>query len=417
MSLPVEAGTLGVLLKGYPRISETFISNEIRLLEELGFKVRIISMRSPRETFAHASVGRIKARVDYLPERILSKHLPALCGHNICQAIRRPRPYRAALKLAWRRWRRTRKSATIKHLLQAGYLNHKLLRGSDCHHLHAHFAHSPTSVALFGSVMGGLSFSFTAHAKDIYTSDPQQLAEKAAAARFVATCTAYNRDYLREIAPHVTTPVYLNYHGIDLHLFRHNERNPDAVAPFHILTVARLTPKKGLGTVYRALRLLKDRGIAFRHTLIGDGEQKAEILDLRRKLGLEAESTLLGTRPHEDVCRCFQEADLFVLGCELARNGDRDGIPNVILESMAMGVPVVTTRFSAIPEAIRSAHNGLLVEPERPTEMAEAMITALTQSTLRAQMIANGLQTVTERFDNRVLVKELATLFKRHCEL
>jgi glycosyltransferase involved in cell wall biosynthesis len=310
-----------------------------------------------------------------------------------------------------------RKSATIKHLLQAGYLSHKLLRGSDCLHLHAHFAHSPTSVTLFSSLMSGLSFSFTAHAKDIYTSDPQQLAEKAAAARFIATCTAYNRNYLRTIAPQVTTPIYLNYHGIDLNLFRHIKRDPAAKAPFRILTVARLTPKKGLLTVYRALRLLKDRGVAFRHTLIGDGEQKAEILDWRRALDLEAESTLLGTRPHEDVHRCFQDADLFVLGCQRASNGDRDGIPNVILESLAMGVPVVATHFSAIPEVIRSPTNGLLVEPEQPAAMAEAMLTALTQRELRAQMIANGLQTVRQHFDNRILVAELARLIKRHSTL
>ena len=134
-----------------------------------------------------------------------------------------------------------------------------------------------------------------------------------------------------------------------------------------------MTPKKGLKTVYQALRRLKDQGVAFRHTLIGDGEQKPEIEALRRRLGLEDETRLLGTRPHEDVCRCFRTADLFVLGCEEASNGDRDGIPNVILESMAMGVPVVATRFSAIPEVIDSEHNGLLVKPGQPAAMAAAM--------------------------------------------
>ncbi len=190
MPLPAESGTLGMILKGYPRISETFISNEILLLEQRGFRIHIISMRSPREAFTHDSVRRIRARVDYLPETIIGKRLPALCWHNLMQALRFPRRYAAALSMAWRRWRRTRKSATIKHLLQAGYLCHKLLKGSGCRHLHAHFAHSPTSVAFFSHLLSGRPFSFTAHAKDIYTSDPRQLAEKAGAARFVATCTA-----------------------------------------------------------------------------------------------------------------------------------------------------------------------------------------------------------------------------------
>jgi glycosyltransferase involved in cell wall biosynthesis len=414
MSLPAESGTLGMILKGYPRISETFISNEILLLEQLGFRIRILSMRSPREPFTHASVRRIQARVDYLPETIISMRLPALAGHNLLLAARSPKRYAAALKTAWRRWRRTRKSATIKHLLQAGYLCHKLLRGSDCVHLHAHFAHSPASVAFFSHLLSGLPFSFTAHAKDIYTSDPRQLAEKAAAARFIATCTAYNRRYLEKIVDGRRTPIILAYHGIDLQLFKTDGHRTAPRPPYEILTVARLTPKKGLATVYQALRRLKDQGLAFRHTLIGDGEQKPEIEALRRRLGLEAETRLLGTRPHEDVRRCFRGADLFVLGCEQAANGDRDGIPNVILESMAMGVPVVATAFSAIPEAIESDHNGLLVECARPDAMAAAMRRGLEDPDLRRGLIANGLETVRTRFDNQRLVGTLAAGYRQH---
>ena len=417
MSLPVESGTLGMILKGYPRISETFISNEILLLERMGFDIRIISMRSPREKFTHASVRRIKARVDYLPEQIIDKRLPALVWHNVCQAFRYPRSYATAVRLAWRRWRRTHKSATIKHVLQAGYLCHKLLRGSTCRHIHAHFAHSPSSVAMFASLMSGLPFSFTAHAKDIYTSDPRQLAEKAAAAKFITTCTAYNRDYLQSIVSETQSPVYLAYHGIDLRLFSQNGRKSDIEPPYHILTVARLTPKKGLVTVFKALRILKDQGISFLHTLIGDGEQKEELVALRRELDLESQSTFLGTLPHEEVRRCFLAADCFVLGCEQARNGDRDGIPNVILESMAMGVPVVATQFSAIPEAIQSEDNGLLVTPGQPREMAAAITKALFDQRLRVQLMDNGLKTVKERFDNRVLIEQLATVYNHHTNL
>lgn len=417
MSLPVESGTLGMILKGYPRISETFISNEILLLERMGFNIRIFSMRSPREKFSHASVRRIKARVDYLPEQFIDKRLPALCWHNVCQALRHPRSYALAARLAWRRWRRTRKSATIKHLLQAGYLCHKLLRGSSCRHLHAHFAHSPASVAMFTSLMSGLPFSFTAHAKDIYTSDPRQLAEKAAAAEFITTCTAYNRSHLQSIVSARQAPVYLAYHGIDLRLFSPNGRKSSTAPPYHILTVARLTPKKGLVTVFKALGILKDQGIRFRHTLIGDGEQKEELVALRRELELESQATFGGTRPHEEVRRCFLAADCFVLGCEQAPNGDRDGIPNVILESMAMGVPVVATQFSAIPEAIQSGDNGLLVAPGQAREMAAAIVKALQDQRLRARLIDNGLQTVRERFDNRVLIEQLATVYNHHTGL
>ena len=155
MSPPVDLPFLGMILKGYPRISETFISNEIRLLEKNGIPIHIFSMRRPRESFCHPSVRKIRARVDYLPETIISRRLPALLKHNFQLAARRPSEYAYALRLAVRRFRRTRKSATLKHLLQAGYLVNFGLAGRSIGHLHAHFAHSPTSVAMFSSLLSG----------------------------------------------------------------------------------------------------------------------------------------------------------------------------------------------------------------------------------------------------------------------
>ena len=178
MSPPADPPVLGLVLKGYPRISETFISNEIRLLERQGIGVHIFSMRRPRESFCHPSVKEIRASVDYLPETIISRRLPQLLKHNGQLAHRHSAAYAHALDLALRRFRRTRKSATIKHLLQAGYLVNAGLARHPIVHLHAHFAHSPTSVAMFSSLLSGRPFSFTAHAKDIYTSDRRQLCEK-----------------------------------------------------------------------------------------------------------------------------------------------------------------------------------------------------------------------------------------------
>jgi len=183
-----------MVLKGYPRISETFISNEILLLERLGFSIHLFSMRHPREPFTHHGVKEIRAAVDYLPERLLAS-LPRSLYHNFQLAVKKPRNYSRAFQTAVRRFLRTRKSATIKHLLQAGYLVNHFLPGRNVVHFHAHFAHSPTSVAMFASQLSGIPFSFTAHAKDIYTSNPEQLKEKISLARFVVTCTEYNRRY------------------------------------------------------------------------------------------------------------------------------------------------------------------------------------------------------------------------------
>ncbi len=404
---------LGMILKGYPRISETFISNEILLLEKLGFRIHIISMRQPRENFSHESVKQIKAKVDYLPETILLP-LPRFLYHNFLLACRQPRRYGEALQIMWRRFRRTRKKATIKHLLQAGYLVHRFLPGSGITHLHAHFAHSPTSVAMFASYLSGLPFSFTAHAKDIYTSDPAQLAEKIGLARFVVTCTEYNRRHLASLANGHKTPLHRLYHGIDLNLFAApDEMNVSPNPPYKILTVARLTEKKGLPTVYKALRLMRDRGLDFRHTLIGDGDDREKLEALIRELGLSDVTSLIGTRPHHEVLAQFRQSDLFVLGCQLTGSGDRDGIPNVFVESMAVGVPVVGTRVSAIPELIEHGETGLLVEPNRPDLLAEAMTSLLTDRKLRAQFIPEARAKVLRDFDNKALIQLLAEIYRR----
>jgi glycosyltransferase involved in cell wall biosynthesis len=402
---------LGMILKGYPRISETFISNEILLLEKLGFPIHLFSMRQPRENFTHQSVNRIQAAVDYLPETLL-RPLPRLLHYNCRLAAQRPGLYARALKMAFQRFLRTRKSATIKHLFQAGYLVRRLMPDRHIIHLHAHFAHSPASVAMFASLLSGLPFSFTAHAKDIYTSDPRQLRQKAALAKFVVTCTEYNRRHLMTLCKPGAGGIHRIYHGIDTRLFSYSADGISQVkAPYRILTVARLTAKKGLPTVYRALKALNDEGIAFEHTLIGDGEDREKILSVIKGLDLTHRTRWLGTQPHEVVLDHYKQAHLFVLGCEVAPNGDRDGIPNVLFESMAMGVPVVATRLSAIPELVENGKTGLLVAPGEPQQLAEAMLKMLTDEALRARVIPAARKRVLQDFDNQVLVKELATVF------
>jgi len=401
-----------MILKGYPRISESFISNEILLLEHQGIRIHIFSMRHPRESFTHKSVEQIRAQVDYLPERILAA-LPQFIFFNLIQAIKAPGTYIGAMVTAFRRFLRTRKSATIKHLLQAGYLVQKLLPGSDVVHLHAHFAHSPTSVAMFASQLSGIDFSFTGHAKDIYTSHPIQLREKMIRARFMVTCTEFNRKHLKQILGNGRAAVYRIYHGIDLNLFSGGKSNQSPEQPYHLITVARLVPKKGLPTVYRALKRMQRSGIEFEHILIGDGDDRDKILKLIQDLGLSNSCKWLGTLAHEQVLAYYRRSDLFVLGCEQAANGDQDGIPNVFVESLAMGLPVVSTQLSAIPELIGPGQTGLLVPPGDDREMTSAMLTLLADNELRARIIESGKERVARLFNNRKLIKELYQVYQR----
>ena len=402
---------IGYILKGYPRISETFISNEIYLLERLGFSLHLFSMREPRESFTHESVNQIRAAVDYLPSTLLVP-LPRLLYHNFKLARLRPETYSETFRLMLTRFRRSRKLATIKHLLQAGYLVQSLLPRTDVCHLHAHFAHSPTSVALFASKLCGLPFSFSAHAKDIYTSDQHQLREKISLAKFVVTCTEYNRRFLQRLVSDGPS-ISCVYHGIDAEFFSRSSAGREPAPPYRILSIARLVEKKGLSTVFRALRILLDQGYSLRYTLIGDGEERRLLLQKLDRLGLGGITTWLGTQPHHRVIDEYRKADLFVLGCEVASNGDRDGIPNVFLESMAMGVPVLGTRVSAIPELVEEGRTGLLVNPGEPEAMAKSMVKLLRDEELRHRIIDSARRRVREEFNNQGLIEKLATVFEK----
>ncbi len=407
--------TLAYILKGYPRISETFISNEILLLERLGFKMHLFPMRRPREYFCHDSVKQIQAAVDYLPTELLLD-LPRLIAPNILCSVKNPGVYRSALKLACRRFQRTRKIATFKHLFQGGYLAEKhLTKNPAIIHLHGHFAHSPTSVTMFAAHLSGLPFSFTAHAKDIYTSNPDQLREKIAHAEFVATCTRYNKHYLETINDAGSTPIHCIYHGIDIALFNHTTAKKECKPPYQLLTVARMTEKKGLPTVYRALKILADRHIPFKHYLIGDGDDRDQILQQIRALDLEDHCSWLGTRTHAEVIDFFNRSDVFVLGCEVAKNGDRDGIPNVLVESLAMGVPAVSTNVSALPEILIEGKTGITVEPRDTHAFADAIVNLLTDNQLRKTVRQGGKELVQNYFNNKKLITSLAAIFSsRH---
>lgn len=408
---------LGMILKGYPRISETFISNEIRLLEKRGVKIHIISMRKPRENFTHKSVKEIKADVSYLPSE-LDDCMEKLFGTTDMEAwLKDPRynvdhEYKQRADIIQERYSANKTDATLKHLLQAEYIIEKILPDSNITHIHAHFAHSPTSVARNVSLLSGLPFSFTAHAKDIYTQASEKIADKIGSAEFAVTCTGYNCKYLQNISPE-GKPIHKVYHGIDLSLFSSN-RTTEAKSPYNILTVARFTTKKGIPTILKALKELDSRGIDFNYRIVGEGDERKKTLEMVTELGISHRVEWLGTRPHEEVLEEYKKADLFTLGCEIAPNGDRDGIPNVLAESMAMSVPIVTTDISGIPELIENGKSGLLVSPKDHIAMADAMEKMLTDNKFRSLVIPAALKRVHKVFDNSYWIEKLFEVYESH---
>jgi glycosyltransferase involved in cell wall biosynthesis len=401
------------VLKRFPRLSETFIINEIRALERTGAVIEIVSLMHP-EAGEHQEIARdVAARIDYVPTGAISL-LARVASAHAQTALANPFGYVHALGAALRWSLDARKRMSLwKHFARAGYVA-AIARGRGHERMHAHFAHGPASVAHFASLMTGIPFSFTAHAKDLYLSRPASIARRAAGATFVATCTRYNVEYLeRVVAAEDRAKIQLVYHGIDLDAFaRRTERRGAAPELVEILSVGRLVEKKGMDDVLRAFWLLRKSGRRFRATIVGAGPMRAMLENMLDELDLRDSVALAGAMTHARLRQYFERADLFVLAPAIAADGDRDGIPNVLVEAAASGVPIVTTNVSGIPELVQHGKTGLLVEPRSPATLAWAMIDTIVRPGMAARRAAAAADRAAQHFNVWHNSRRLATLFE-----
>ena len=404
------AKIIGFILKGYPRLSETFIVNEILLLEKLGYRLHIFAMRNPGEAKVHDSVRRVRAKVTYIPDYFW-RFCFSFIGANVHLWWNRPGLYWPAFRFALRRSWRQRSSSTIKRFAQAAYLVQKSLPGTSVAHFHAHFSHGPTTVAYFAGWLTGMRYSFSAHAKDIYLQEHDFLREKIRRAQFVVTCTEFNRAYLARLGDE-GAPVFRVYHGNDLQMFKPERAQPSPARCPVILSVGRFVPKKGFPVLVRALQLLRQAGLHFRCCLIGGGPMKNELEKLALELGLQDWVTLLPQMSQTELLSYYRQADLFALACEVQDDGDRDGIPNVLVEAMAMGIPVVSTAISGIPELVENGVNGLLTPEKNPAALAAAIKTLLLQPELAQKLGAAGRAKVEREFDAHRNVEKIGELLR-----
>jgi glycosyltransferase involved in cell wall biosynthesis len=394
-------GPVIYVLKRYPRLTETFILNEIRAMERLGERLIIFSLLPPEAAPHHPMVAEVCAPVHSPPAR-LDAQVRRVLGAHARMLGAAPLRYLRTVGLALRRTLTSRHPMSLwRQFARAGVLA-ALCRRAGVRHIHAHFANAPTSVAHFAHRMSGIPFSFTAHAKDIYLARPRILRRHLHAAAFVATCTAYNADYLRQIAPGLDPRrVHLVYHGIDLQHFAALEAPPVRAGGrrARILCVGRLVPKKGHEDLLAACARLREQGVDFECEIVGDGPLRSALAAEALRLGLTERVRFSGSMTHRDLLGRYRQADLFVLAPRIAEDGDRDGIPNVIAEAMAVGVPVVASDVSGIPELVRHGQTGLLAPSRDPVALAAAMCRMLADAPLAATLARTARSVLAREFD------------------
>ncbi len=395
------------IVGGWPRLSETFILNEVIALERLGVRLRIFSIRDSRADPVHPRVAHVHASVTYLS---LRQHWKPALGANLRLFCGQPVRYCRALFQAMRH----RRWVVLRRFFQAGYLARSLFRDPVAH-VHAHFAHAPALVAMFVHELTGIPYTFTAHAKDIYVKTPLELLRaEAQQARAVVTCTEYNRRYLSSrIGAASNRKLHRIYHGLDLSQVQFRPPPAPGPEPPVILSVARLVEKKGLGDLILAADILRRRGRRFQVEVIGDGPQRQALENQVTELGLRDCVKLAGAQTYDRVCFAYQRASIFALPCVVAADGDRDGIPNVLLEAMGSGIPVVSTPVSGIPELIESERDGLLVPPNSPAMLADALDRLLTRPELSELLARAARAKIEAQFSIDRSSAQLLALFQR----
>ncbi len=391
---------IGYVVKCYPRFSETFIVNEIVAHEAAGVAIELFSLRPPTDGHFQDVIARVRAPVTYLPSEQPK-------GTSLWSAIGE---VAASSPGAWRALKRAH-GENVLNLYQALLLAREVRR-RGIGHLHAHFGNAAASVARLAAGLAGIPYTFTAHAKDIFheTVDPDDLRRMLADAAAVVTVSDYNRAFLRRNYRGAAARVHRIYNGLDLARFRF--RLPDE-RPRRVVAVGRLVEKKGFGSLIAACAVLAERGEAFECRIVGAGPLEAELRTEIERRQLGGMVQLLGPRPQEEVVRIIQEAAVFVAPCVAGADGNRDGLPTVLLEAMALGTPCVSTPVTGIPELVRDGTTGLIVPEHDPHALAAALVRLLDDPLLRVRLAKRGRRLIEAEFDIHRNADELRRTFGR----
>lgn len=399
-----------VLLKGYPRLSETFIAQELRGLELAGQPLHLVSMRHPTDTSRHPVHDEIEAPVSYLPEYLHHEPLRVL---RALGRVAGRRGFWQAARVFLGDLRRDPSRNRIRRFGQAAVLAAEW--PDDAGWLHVHFLHTPASVGSYASAMIGTGWTVSAHAKDIWTSPDWDLSAKLGHADWCVTCTRTGWAHLQSLSPRPDA-VHLSYHGLNLSRFGMWDgvpsRRDGSGNPVRLVSVGRLVPKKGYDVLLQALALLPaDLNWRFDH--IGGGPEIARLRPLADQLGLSARIAWRGALPQQDVLDLYRASDLFVLPSRITADGDRDGLPNVMVEAASQKLCCIGSNISGIPELFSNGENGLLVPPEDAVALAEVLTLAMRDPDLRARLGQAAEARVRRDFDAAASVRQLQELFSQ----
>ena len=399
---------IAIILKGYPRLSETFIAQEVRALEQRGIHIHLFSLRHPTDSTSHPVHSEIQAPVVYLPEYVKDDIFRVL---RAWWRVRRQEGYRKALRQLLRDFRRDFSSNRLRRFAQALVLADEVPDSIGLYY--SHFMHTPASVTYYASMINDIPWSISAHAKDIWTIPEWEKREKLASCKWLVTCTASNATHLRSLTDDADK-VSLLYHGLDFNRFDEhvgpasNRDGSDQSQTVELISVGRAVDKKGYDFLLDALAALPEE-LHWRFSHIGGGELLEKLKRQATMLGLEHRIEWLGALPQTEVLSFYRQADLFVLPSRISDDGDRDGLPNVLMEAQSQRLACLSTNISGIPELIVDRQTGWLVPQQDSKALCEALKKLITDPRLRQQLARAGFERLHREFSLDAGIDQLAT--------
>ena len=402
--------TIAYIAQSFPNLTATFIYREVFALRRMGFHVVTLSVRKP-------AIDKLSAEAKSLVDStryVIPFAWPAFITAHLYFLITHPIRYISTLLLVLTRpgEKPQNRLRTFLHFGGAIYLALEAKK-QKVQHIHAHFSVNAASSALVISRMLGITFSFTAH--NNFFTDQIILREKLKAAKFIVAISEYSRDFLLDLLPNenLKEKFHIVHCGVSTDDFSPPAHKASDQLPL-VFSVAQLTERKGIPVLVEACRIVAERGYDFKCIIAGDGLQRPLLEQQVAQYQLQDKVQLVGVVFQEHLASYLNEADMFVLPCLTAPNGDVDGIPVVLMEAMAMEIPTVSTYVSGIPELIEDGHSGLLVKEKDAEALADALQRLLEDDELRTRLGKNGRQKVIEEFNIDRSAAQLATLFERY---
>lgn len=408
----MKAGShpIAYLSQVFPSLSTTFTYREMLGLRELGWDIENFSIWKPSLNELSAEAKHLVTETFYT----FPLNIKAFLKAHLYYALKSSIKYLGTLALVLRLPQESVKKRirTLAHFGEAVYLSRQMEK-RGIRHVHVTFAHT-ASVAFIISKLTDISFSFTAHAIDIYANNPPLLPIKLKAAKFVITVSEYNRKYLSEIAGNYDgkREIHIVHYGIDLKSFFPITNKEEKNQPI-ILSVGRLVEKKGFPYLIKACKILVEKGCKFHCQIVGDGPLRSLLENLIVQNDISEYVELVGVVFQERIREYFNRAEIFVLPCVIAADGDRDGVPNVLIEAMAMNIPVISTDIIGIPELIRDGKEGLLVPQKDEMALADAIALLIENNDLRQSFGSDGRTRIETDFNLAKTSAQLSKIFRK----